>query len=616
MYDHFSKRLRVQFAVLVLCVGAPLGAHAQQAAPRYQPDPNKVLRYAFEIAETTLDPHKISDVYSNIVLQAIFDAPLQYDYLAQPAKMQPNTIVAMPEVSADFKVFTFRVKPGIYFADDPAFKGKKRELVAEDYVYSIKRLFDPRLTAPLLSEVEGYLVDSEAYAGTARKANKLDYDAPFEGIKALDRYTVQIRLSNPRPGFIYNLVDCRVACAVAREVVEFYGADFGAHPVGTGPFRMVNWKRSSKMVLEANPNFRETYWHAEPNADDRVGQEIAKRFTGKRIPLINRVEISIIEEMQPRMVSFLGGEYDLLWRMPEEFATNVVPNNQLAPNLVKQGIQFAQQPLLDLTFMYFNMDDPIVGGYAPEKIALRRAVTLGYRTEEERAVVRKNLAILANTPYSPGVAGYDPNFKTSANEFNPAKANALLDMYGYKRGADGYRTLPDGSPLILKSNSTPTDRDRQIDEVWKRSMDDIGLRIEFRKARWPDLLKESNAGKLMMWQLGGSASAPDADTWLTSLYGPNSGQKGNRARFRLKAFDELFEKAQQMSDSPARTKLYQEMAKLMVAYAPWKLNLHRIGTDLWYPYVIGFRRPSVQTENWWRYIDIDVDKKREYEASR
>ena len=144
-------------------------------------------------------------------------------------------------------------------------------------------------------------------------------------------------------------------------------------------------------------------------------------------------------------------------------------------------------------------------------------------------------------------------------------------------------------------------------------MDDIGVRIEFRKAKWPDLLKESYAGKLMMWQLGNSASAPDAETWLTGLYGPNAGQKGNQANFKLKVYDDAYEKALQLPDSPERTKLYQEMAKWMVAYAPWKINVHRIATDLWYPYVIGFRRPLVQSQNWWSYVDIDLALQKEYE---
>lgn len=604
----------------IAAVPAQAGASAEAAAAAGRgdsPDPAKVLRYAFEIAETSFDPQRVSDVYSSIVNNAMFDAPLRYDYLARPMKLIANTLVALPTVSADGLTYTFHVRPGIFFDNHEVFGGRKRELVAQDYVYTVKRLFDPKLSAPLLAEVEGYLLGSEEYLERARKANRLDYDAPLAGLQALDRYTFQITLNKRMPNFIYNFADCRVACAVAREVVEHYGEDFGSHPVGTGAYRLAFWKRSSKMVFEPNPNYREEYFQGEPAPDDREGQAILKRLQGRRLPMIGRFEVDVIEQEQPRWLAFLNQEHELLWRLPEEYATQAVPNNRLAPNLKKRSIRMEQVPALDLTYMYFNMEDPIVGGYTPDKVALRRAISLGYKTLDEIRIIRKNQAIPAHTPYAPGVAGYDPNFRTSANEYSPAKARALLDMYGYlDRDGDGYREMPDGSPLVLKFNSSPNARDKQIDELFTRSMNEIGLKLTVRKAKWPDLLKEGYAGKLMIFQLGGSASAPDADTWLTSLYGPNAGAKGNLARFKQAAYDRAFEKAQRLPDSPERTLLYQEMAKLMVAYAPWKINTHRILTDMWYPYVIGFRRPLVQTQSWWRFVDIDLQAQRDYLAGR
>ena len=567
---------------------------------------DKVLRYAFDVAETSADPQKISDIYSIFVVSAIFDSPLDYDYLARPLKLRPATLEALPEVSDGGRTYTMKVKPGIFFDDHPVFKGKKRELTAHDYVYSIKRIMDPKLSSPMLGEIEGYLLGSEAFIAKARKDNRLDYDAAFEGVKALDRYTWQVKLEKPSYTFIYNFADCRLSCAVAREVVEHYGDDVGSNPVGTGPYRMAFWKRSSKMVFEKNPSFREEYFDAEPAAGDERGQEILRQQKGKRMPMIDRVEVYVIEETQPRWLAFLNGELDLIFKLPEEFANQAIPNNKLAPNLAKKGIRMEQVAALDLTYNYFNMEDPVVGGYAPEKVALRRAISLAYKTADEIAIIRKGQAIPAETPYAPGVAGYDPDFRTNANEYNVPKAKALLDMFGYvDRNGDGYRELPDGSPLELKANSTPTARDQQLDELWKRSMDDIGVRITFRKAKWPDLLKESDAGKLMFWQLGGSAAAPDADTWLTSLYGPNAGFKGNRSRFRHPEYDRLYEKAKEMPDSPQRTKLYQQMAKIVIAYAPYKINTHRILTDLWYPWVIGFRRPLMLGNHFWKYVDID-----------
>jgi ABC-type transport system substrate-binding protein len=565
--------------------------------------PVKVLRYAFEIAETNFDPQFIADVYSNIANQAMFDAPLTYDYLARPMKLKANTAVALPEVSADGTTFTLRIKAGIYFADDAAFGGKRRELTAADYVYSIKRVLDPAVKASQVSEIEPYVVGAAEAVALARKRGRFDYDAPIEGLKALDRYTLRVRLKAPNHVFVYNFADCRVACAVAREVVEKYGADIGSHPVGTGPYRLVFWKRSAKMVFERNPAFREEHFDAEPPADDPEGQAVLAAMKGKRLPRVDRIEIAIIEETQPRWLSFLNEEMDLLFLLPEEFAYQAIPNNRLAPHLAKRGIRMQQVPAMEITYSFFNMKDPVVGGYTPERVALRRAICLAYKVADEIAIIRKGQAIPADTPYAPGVAGYSPGFRTASGEYDTAKANALLDMYGYRDvDGDGYREMPDGSPLVLRRSSTPIARDGQLDELWKRSMDDIGIRLEIVKAKWPDLLKAARLHRLQFWALGESATSPDADTFLTNLYTPND---GNFAGFSLPAYDALYEKARTLPDGPERTHLYQEMARIIAVYAPWKIDVHRIRTDMWYPALVGYRKSPMAQYNFWKYVDID-----------
>jgi ABC-type transport system substrate-binding protein len=580
-----------------------LAALLAAAAPALAADPPKVFRYAFEVAETSFDPHFISDVYSNIVNQGMFEPPVTYDYLARPLKMKPLTAASLPEVSADATTYTVRIRPGIYFADDPAFKGKKRELVAEDYIYSMKRILDPKVRASQIAGIEPYVLGAAQAAAKARKEGKLDYDAPIEGLKVLDRYTFQVKLNQPLYVFIYSFSDCRLTCAVAREVVEHYGNDFGAHPVGTGPWKLAFWKRSSKMVFERNPNYREELYDAEPAPDDKRGQEILAKFKGRKLPMIDRVELSIIEETQPRWLSFLNEEMDLIFLVPEEFSYQAFPNEKVAPNLARRGIQMEKVPALDLTYNFFNMLDPVVGGYTPEKVALRRAISLSYKTADEINIIRKGQAIPAQTPYSPGVAGYDPNFRTTANDYDVPKARALLDMFGYvDKDGDGFRELPDGSPLTINFYSTPTARDQQFDELWKRSLDDIGVRLNVIKRKWPDILKAARQSQVQFWQLGGSASAPDADTWLASLYGEN--KESNLAKFELKDYDNLYRKARAMPDSAERTRIYQDMTKLVVAYAPWRINTHRVRTDMWYPPVIGYKRSPILTYNFWKYIDI------------
>ncbi len=239
-----------------------------------------MLRYAFPVAETGFDPAQTSDVYSHIVTAHIFESPLAYDHLARPFRLKPSTALALPEVSADFRTYTFRIRPGIYFADDPAFGGKPRELVAEDYVYTLKRVADPAVKSPGQPslEEEGIVGLNELRAEALKSGKPFDYDRPIEGLRALDRHTLQVRLREPRPRHIYTWTGTG---AMAREVVERYGDAIMQHPVGTGPFRLAEWRRSSRMVLERNPTYRDVRYDAQPNADDAAGQALLARFQGQ-----------------------------------------------------------------------------------------------------------------------------------------------------------------------------------------------------------------------------------------------------------------------------------------------------------------------------------------------
>lgn len=571
-------------------------------------DPDKVLRYAFRVAESSFDPVVASDIYSHTVMEGMFDPMLAYDYLAQPLKLIPNTLRELPQVEEGGTLFTFRLRPGIQFIPDPAFKGKKRELTAQDYAYSLRRFFDPKLKSPWLFLFDGKIVGANAVMEQAKMTGVFDYDAPIEGLSVPDRYTLRLKLTSPDYNLLWILA-ASMTSAVAREVVEFYGTDVGSHPVGTGPFRLKEWRRSSRMVLEANSDFRDVPYDASPAAEDAEGQAILARSKGKKLPLVGRVEIDVIEERQPRWLAFLNREHDFIERVPNEFIHLAAPGAKLAPNLMKVGIGLQQLAEPEVTWTYFNMEDPVVGGYTPEKIALRRAMSLGYNNEEERLVVRKGQAILAQTPIGPGVAGYDPDFRNPFAEYNPAKAKALLDLFGYvDRNGDGYRERPDGRPLSVEYASSPDAANRELDELWKKSMDAIGVMLTIKKAKWPDLLKMSKLGKIQMRGFAWYADYPDADNFLQLLYGPNSGQS-NDARFRLPEFDRLYDKAKKLPDSPERNLIYQQMTRLMVVYSPWKLGMHRIETFMTHPWVIGYRKHPIMLFNL-RYLDVDVQMQR------
>ena len=586
----------IRFAALFLTLAFSVGSHAA--------DMNKVLRLGFPTAETGFDPVAVSDLYSNTILEAIIEPMLGYDYLARPVKLVPLTLSEMPEVSNSGSSYTFKLKKGIVFADDAAFKGKQRELIAKDYAYSIRRLFDPALRSPWLFLLDGKIIGMDDVVARAKANNKFDYDASIAGLEVVDKYTLRIHLREPDYNLLYILAMPTLG-ALAREVVENYGADISGHPVGTGPYMLKSWTRGHKMILDANPRFRESYFDSVPGTD-AVDQQIAARLKGQKLPIIGRVEVTVIEESQPFWLAFLGGELDLSG-IPGEFVNQVIPGGKLNPTLAKKGIRHYQSAEPDLTYTYFNMDDAIVGGYSKEKIALRRAMSSGYNTQQEILIIRKNQAVQAQSPIAPGVAGYDARFRTDYNNYNPAKAKALLDFFGYKdRDGDGYRELPDGKPLTIEQASVAGGDNRQFDELWKRSMDAIGIKMTFKKAKWPELVKASKLGKLQMWGAAWIADYPDGENYLQLLYGKN--EDANVARFKLPAYDRLYEKVKRMPDSPERTELYQQMSKLVLVYAPWKLGVHRIANSVAQPWVSSLKRHPLMHAPW-KFLDIDLEKR-------
>ena len=581
-----------------------VGSLRAQDAPA--PPASRVLRYAFRIAETGFDPAQIQDLYSNTLAANIFEAPFEFAYLERPAKLRPNTAAAMPTVEDNFRRMVVRLRPGIRFAQDPAFNGKPRELLAADYVYSIKRHYDPRWKSPRVYALENakILGLSELRQEALSSRQPFDYEREAEGLRVLDRYTFELRFGEPQPRFVYALADPAFLGAVAREVVEAYGDQIMGHPVGTGPFRLAEWRRSSRIVLERNPDYRDVRYDETPPDGDAAAAAFVARLKGRRLPIVDRVEVAIIEENQPRWLAFLNREHDFLEELPVDFANLAIPNNALAPNLKRLGIQMDRYPRADVAVSYFSMESPVVGGYTPDKVALRRAISLGVNLDQEIRLVRRNQAIPAQSPIGPSTWGYDPEFRSEMSEFDRARAHSLLDLYGYvDRDGDGWREMPDGSPLVLEYATQPDQQSRQLIELWGKNMTALGIRIEFRYAKWPENLKAARTGKLMMWGHGWSAGAPDGDAFLSLGYGPNRGQ-ANLARFDLPEYNRLYEQQRALPDGPERAALMHAAKKLMIAYMPYKVHVHRTFTDLAHPWVIGARR-NIFVRDFWKYIEVD-----------
>jgi oligopeptide transport system substrate-binding protein len=593
------RRNFAHWLAVIACVASSLTFANADASPV------KTIRFALLAAETEFDPARVSDLYSNTINDAIFESLLTYDYLARPAKLKPSMAAAMPEITEDGKLYTFKIRPGVFFTDDTAFGGKKREVTSADFAYALKRLYDPANRSPWLWYVEGKVIGGDEVMAAAKKRGKFDYDAPIAGLETPDKYTLRIRVKETDYNFLYIFATCQTG-AIAREVVEKYGSDIGAHPVGTGPFKLKDWKRSHKIVLEANPDYREVFFEAEPPADDVRGQEILKAMKGRKLPLVQRVEVTVVEEAQPRWLSFLGGETDYA-NVPNEFVAFAFPGGKVAPFLTKQRIAGERFVETDLVYAYFNLDDPVVGGVTPEKIALRRAMAMGYNLNEEIAVIRNGGAIRAESAIPPGVAGYDENFKL-AEVYNPNRAKALLDAFGYiDRNNDGYRETPEGKQLVIEMANQPEQIYTQFAALWKKNMDAIGIHVTFNVAKWPDHNKAAKAGKLQMWQLAWSADYPDAENFLQNLYGKN--EELNYARFRNAKFDALYEQARKLPPSEERNKLYAEMKRIIAVYVPWMPQTHRLRNEVWQPWLIGYKKHPIYNQMW-MYLDVDESKRK------
>ncbi len=587
-------------------IAAALAALAAVAfAPAYAADPGKVLRVAIPVAETGFDPQAAGDAYSNYVNRVIFEALYKYDYLARPFKLVPNTAAALPELSADRLTWTIRVRPGIYFADDPAFKGRRRELTAADYVYSLKRTLDPAMRSNSLNVFEGRFVGADAVVAKARQTGKFDYDAPIEGLRALDRYTLRLQLNFPDAELLSNLTVTGSA-AVAREVVEAYGDSNGwtmANPVGTGPYRLAEWRRGQRIVLEANPGFREEYYPASSDAADRA---LTQGLAGKRIPMIGRVEVSVIEEANPRLLSFEQDRQDYLL-VPPELASNVLdPGNKLKQRVAQKGIRLERDAQPAITGLAFNMEDPIVGGYDNARIALRRAIAMAYDAEEDARVIRHGQARRATQFIPPNVSGHHPEVDKPVRR-DVAGARALLDKFGYvDRDGDGVREAPDGRPLTLHFSSPPDTLARQQDELLQRNVAAIGLRVEFVKQKWPDQLKAARLGQLQIWQAANISLTPEGFGFLGLLYGENAGFS-NLTRFKLPEYDDLYVRARALPEGPERDRLIQRMTELIGIYVPWAVTIFRYENVLVQPWLLGYKYNPIQ-QHPWQYLDIDMTR--------
>ena len=580
---------RTLFAVVACSIAFGAGAA----------DPAKVLRIAqFDI--DMLDPQQFADDPSFQVIMALFEPLYEWDYLSPTPKLSPLTAAALPEITDGGRVWTIRLKKGILFTDDPAFKGKPRELIAEDFVYSYKRWFDPNLRrggSPVLTDL---VLGARPVVEAAKKTGKFDYDAPIEGLRAIDRYTLQIRMKEPNYPGIRDVLS--FVGAAAREVVEAAGLDIRTRAVGTGPYRVKEWKRGSRLILEANPNYREAYF---PESDRKEDAELVRTMKGKRVPFAGTVEVNIVDEDITRLLLFEQGGLDFV-QLRGEIATRMLANGKLKPEYVARGITRMVFPEPFLFSLYFNMKDPVIGGMGNDRIALRRAIAHGWDADTMIKVVMAGQAIPANQMIPPGVGGHDPELPVKSL-YDPATAKALLDRFGYdKRDADGFRRAPDGSRLTLALSLRTGGAMREIQTLWKKNMEAIGLRTEFNVAPFQEIIKDLEKGKFQMYQ-GGFGGSPSGYNEHSQLHGRQP-QRVNTVQFANAEYDRAAEGFLKSPSDEEQLAAARTMSAIARTYMPLLPVYFRLESNYVQPWLQGFR-PGVFS-SYWKYLDIDLARRK------
>ncbi|WP_151800783.1 ABC transporter substrate-binding protein [Acinetobacter junii] len=573
-------------------VFAPLG----NAKTPAQAD--KVLRIAFEAPDDGFDMVKTFNFYSGNVADVIFERLLQYDYLANPVKLVPATAQSMPVIKENGKVYIFKIKPGIYFTADPAFKGQRRELIAEGYVYSVKRILDPKNHSSSYAFIDQKIVGANALVEQAKQTGRFNYDAKIEGVKALDRYTLQFTLTQPDYNFPYILAYSTFG-ATAREVVDYYKDRLGMHPVGTGPYMLSKYVPRSKIELVANPDYRGFVWNFK-STGTAWDNQLVKEMTGKKMPQIGKVNISIIEEEQSRWLAFQSKQLDF-----DKLTSSSIPkvldqNNQLKPAMRQKGIRLYPNKEAEITYTMLNMRDPIIGGNNLDKIALRRAIAMSFNVDEYIRILRKGQAVKAEMLVPAGVNGHNPKYRSSIG-YNPSLANKLLDHFGYKKGADGYRNLPNGKALVLKINTESGSSSVMYSELWKKNLDAIGIRADFRVSNFADNLKAATQCQYMIWGGAWHADYPEGENFTQLLYGPNVG-RGNQSCYSSSAYDGLYKQAMQQPPEK-RMPYYEKMSRQIEAENPLILQDTRIRNWVIQSHVQGFKAHPIMNSNW-QYLDI------------
>jgi oligopeptide transport system substrate-binding protein len=643
-------------AILLACGLAACGRAWNDPYPAE--DRGKNILYTFFIERPRhFDPAQsyTSDEYD--VIQQIYESPLQYHYLKRPYQLIPAAAAEMPRVRffdergrpvsdaeagrVAYTEYDIRIRRGVLYQPHPAFakddKGEPaylalsqeeirskfklsefpktgtRELVADDYVYEMKRLAHPRVLSPIYGLMSDYIVglkelgdrlkrDNDAPTAEYRKRyGASDPGQPWidlrkydlDGVKVLDRYTYSVRIKGKYSQFLYWLAMPFFA-PIPWEADRFYsqrGMNDGrnltldSYPVGTGPYMLTEYDPNFRMVLQANPNFRGELYPSEGAPGDAAAGLLAD--AGKRVPFAERIVFTREKESIPLWNKFLQGYYDSAGIGSDNFdqavRVNVSGDAALTPDMELRGIRLVTAVAPTTFYLAFNFNDAVVGGKGDERSRararkLRQAVSIAFDWEEFISIFANGRGIPGMGPLPPGIFGYQEdraNYNPVVYDLVDGKprhkpieaARKLLAEAGYPDGRDA-RT---GQPLVLYIDTADKGPDDAARLNWyRRQLAKIDVQLEIRSTDWNRFQEKVRSGNTQMFFLGWHADYPDPENFMFLLYGPNGTQDGeNKARYENPVFDRLFDEMKNMENGPRRQAVIDQMVKIVREDSPW-----------------------------------------------
>lgn len=540
------------------------------------------------------DPIQASDMYSGNEIGKVYEGLFEFHPLKRPYELMPNLADALPSVSADGLTYTIKLKQGVLFHDSPAFKeGKGRELKADDVIYSIKRLADPKLQAKGWWLLDDKIIGLNEWREKNVSAPATNYDDEIEGLKKIDAYTVAFKLKKPYPQFLYALA-MPYAFIVPKEAVEHFGKEFLNHPVGTGPFILPVFEQSNRIVYTKNPTFREKLYPSEgEEGDDKRG---LLADAGKKIPLVDKIIVDIIVESQPKWLSFQKARADLLEIPKDNFDSAVLGGKELAPELKSKGIRLFANAQLDVTFFSFNHDDPLF-----KNKKLRQAMSMAWDRAEANKLFYNSAALEAQSVIPPGLGGYRKEFRNPFIKYDLDMAKKLLAEAGYPNG----KGLP--AITIQTRNETVS---RQIIEHFAKNLEKIGITIKVGMNTWPELVNKVTKRQHQMYTMAWGADYPDAENFLGLLYCPNASPGSNGSNYCNQEFDSLFKTATLLQDGPERSAFYEKLNETVAVDTPWIFGFHRTKFYLSQAWLKNFKFMEFNHSQF-QYLNVDLEVKKE-----